>query len=436
MSASNIHVLHRPVAPPAAFLRIGHTGHHKLEALLSANRLPFRRVVFDAAHARGQRDLLRAVTAAGHEVVLDLNVAETAAPGRFSSAVAKLPWGNPDRPWDPADFAVGRNDDFCKRMADFVVQTGATAVLAPTHAYGETDWLSIDSGNCERLRYELDRAGASDIPIDYAVIMNARELRDPAHRVNAIGGIASLPIENVWLRLGGFGATATGVGTRHVIEAVRTLHDLGRPLVIDMAGGFAALAVLAFGGVGGISHGVAQRESFDLAAWRKLPADRKGGGAPVRMYVSELDRYLDEVQAKTFFAVRGTKSRFGCADTRCCPNGIDDMMENAHAHFINQRNQQIEMLGKIPEGRRAEQFLLHHLDPALRSLRQVAKLKFGDESVQKLVGDAKSRLARLRDALGALHEADAGCPSRSRAPRFRGARGGVSALATGTGVTP
>jgi hypothetical protein len=98
MAPSNLHVLHPTTPPLAGYLRVGHTGHHKLEALHAADRLGFGRLVFDAAYAVGQADFLRAQKAAGREIVIDLNLAETAMPGRFGSAVGKLPWGNPDRP--------------------------------------------------------------------------------------------------------------------------------------------------------------------------------------------------------------------------------------------------------------------------------------------------------------------------------------------------
>lgn len=198
---------------------------------------------------------------------------------------------------------------------------------------------------------------------------------------------------------------------------------------MDMAGGFPALSALAFGAVGGISHGVTQRETFDLAAWRKPPPPRNGGGLQARIYLAELDRYLDAEQARAFFAARGIKSRFACADSTCCPSGIDDMVENPHAHFLTQRHRQIEALGHVPEDRRAEHFLLHSMDPALRSTRQAAKLRFADDTVQKAVADAKARLGRLRDALGALHQADAGAATRSRSPVFRGALGHTDRVA-------
>jgi hypothetical protein len=389
---------------------------------------------FDAAYVRGQGDFLRMLKAAGFEIVLDLNAAETAAPGRFGSAVSKLPWGNPDRPWLPADFGPGRNDDFCKRMADFAVQNAANAILSPTHIVGDEGWHTIDRSLCERLRVELDRAGGRNVAIDYSLIIAARDLREPSRRAAAVDGVTDLPVQNVWLRVSGFGATATGAGTRALIEATRSLHDLGRPLVIDMAGGFAGLSTLAFGAVGGISHGVGQREAFDLADWRKPRG--KGGGSPSRAYIPELDRYLDEQQARAFFAARGAKARFACNDTNCCRNGVDDMIENGHAHFITQRSRQVEQLACVPEGRRAEHFLLHDLDPAVRSTRQAAKLKFADDGVQKLVGEAKSRLTRLRDALGALHEADAGSATHGRAPAFRGGHGSGGKITAIMGRVP
>jgi hypothetical protein len=272
MTPPNVHILHPTPPPFAGFLRVGHTGHHKLEALHAADRLGFIRLVFDAAHAVGQADFLRAQKAAGREIVIDLNVAETAMRGRFGSAVGKLPWGNPDRPWAPGDFGTA----------------------------------------------------------------------------------------------------------------------------------------LAFGTFGGISHYAGQRERFDLAHWRK-PPNGKGGG---------------------------TKARFACADSSCCTHGHEDMLENGHAHFITQRSRQLEALSKIPPSRRAENFLLRQFDPAVRSTRQASKLKFGDNGVQKLVVDAKSRLTRLRDALGALHEADGAVVPTSASPLFRGNRPGSGGMSVIQGGRP
>ena len=135
--AATLHVL-RPQTPPiAGYLRIGHTGHRKLLDLQAAGRLPFRRVVFDAAHFDDQVELAKTLKASGCEIVLDPNFAEMATVGRFgSSSLQKLPWANLERPWEPGDFDRRRNRDAAKAIAEFAVSAGVHAVLAPAHLLG------------------------------------------------------------------------------------------------------------------------------------------------------------------------------------------------------------------------------------------------------------------------------------------------------------
>jgi hypothetical protein len=99
------------------------------------------------------------------------------------------------------------------------------------------------------------------------------------------------------------------------------------------------------------------------------------------------------------------------------------MIESGYAHFLAQRHRQLDDLSSVPEVRRAEHFLLRHLDPAIRS----ARLKISDEKVLEAVVRAKVRLVRLRDALADLHETSAG-ETRSRAVSFRGGAKLVSAV--------
>jgi len=423
--SAEILVLHPQPSPLGGFLRIGHTGQRKLEALHASGRLPFQRVVFDAAHIREQVGLLKLLKQSGYEVVLDPNFAEMATVGRHGSAVSKLPWAHPDRPWAPGDFGPGRNADIAKMIAEFAVQYGVNIVLTASHLAEPNDdaWRSIDFLLCERLRNELDALGARLIGLDHQFILSNAMLKDAQQRQQLVSASRELPIENVWLRVSGFGATATGAGTRQFIECLRQLHQIERPIIADGAGGFSGLATLAFGAVGGICHGVGQKESFRASDWKK-PAS--GGGTRQRIYIPELDRHFTEEQLRAIFSVKGGRSRFGCNDTSCC-SGLDDMVENANAHFITQRSRQLHDISKVPEARRSEHFLLHHLDPAVRSARYGARLKINDENVRIAVGNAKSRLLRLRDALGDLH-ANAPAATRSRAPRFRGGSGLVPAI--------
>ena len=423
---ATVHRLHPQPAPLAGFLRIGHTGQRRLEALHAAGRFFYRRVVFDAAHVGAQVALLRTLKASGCEIVPDPNFAEMATVGRFLGAVGRLAWANPDRPWTPTDFGPGRNADVAKLIAEFAVRHGVDTVLTPSHLTQSTaaGWHALDLQIRERLRQELDQLGGRGIAIDYQIITTNALVKDEQQRRKLMQCVAALPIENVWLRVSGFGSTATGAGTRHLIEAVRDLHQFEKPLVADYSGGFSGLATLAFGAVGGISHGVGQKETFRASDWKSPPS---GGGSGRRVYVPELDRHFTEDQLNAIFDARGGRSRFACNDSDCCPHGREDMFENADAHFIGQRSRQLNDLTKVPETRRAEHFLLQHLDTAMRSVRYAARLKIRDEKVKDLVNNARARLARLRDAMGDLHSQDEAA-TRSRSLAFRGGGPSISAV--------
>jgi hypothetical protein len=414
--------------PIAGFLRVGHTAHQKLLDLHAADRLPYRRFVFDAAHINQQMDLVRALKASGYEIVLDPNFAEMATLGRFgSSAIQKLTWANFDRPWQPSDFDRRRNHDVSKAIAQFAVTAGVHAVLAPTHLIEDVNdpWIRTDLEMCEAIREELDCCGGSDIAVDYQLITSTALLKDPIASASIASGIEKMPIENIWLRASGFGATATGAGTRHFIESVRGLHTTDRPVIADMAGGFSALGAAAFGAVAGICHGIGQKESFKAADWRSPPFSR--GGSSVRVYVHELDRFFKEDQLLAIFEAKGGRSRFSCPDTSCCPHGGEDMIENSHVHFLTQRHRQLVDLSGVPEARRASHFLLRHLDPAIFAARHGTKLKIADGQVLTAVRQAKVRIMRLRDVLADL-DAKGNGESRSRIPNFRGSTKAVSAV--------
>ncbi len=429
---ASVHVLHASPPEIGGFLRVGHTGHRKLEALLAANRLYFRQFVFDAAHISEQIELVKSLRGSGCEIVLDPNTAETAALGRFNSSVSKLPWGNPDRPWQPSDFGKGRNVDTAKAIAEFAMKYSVDAVLTPAHFVNSlpNGWTTVDLKLCEELRSELDRSGGKGVALDFQIIATNTLLRDTASRELLIASVRHLPIENVWIRASGFGATATGAATRSFMESVRHFHDLQRPLIADYTGGLSGLAAAAFGVVGGMSHGVGQKETFRASGLNTptKPGERKGSTKWI--YVPELDRSFKQEQLGSLFGVRGARSRFGCNDSNCCPNGPEDMIENPHIHFITQRSRQLADLSNVPELRRAEHLLLRHLDPAVRAARLASRLHPDDEALVKAMLASKKRLVNLRDALGDLHATDSSA-TRSSVPTFRGKFKNLSSAAVG-----
>jgi hypothetical protein len=426
---ASIHQLHSRPAPVGAFIRIGHSGHRKIESLDASGRFPFRRVVFDASHLKQQQDVLQSLKRKGYEIVLDPNFAEMGL-ARYDSSVGKLPWANPARPWAPADFGRARNLDVARAIAEFAVEAGVDAVLTPTNLVEAMpdEWRSINFEMCDGLRVALDRLGANSIAIDYQLITTMAVLKDVSMRDRLIHGITDLPIQNAWLRTSGFGATATGAGTRQFIEACSNLAELGVPIVADGVGGFAGLAAAAFGVAGAICHGVGQKESFQANHWKSPPSG--GGGTTSRIYIPELDRYFKEVQLNAVFHARYGRSLFGCNNTGCCPRGIEDMVENPISHFIGQRSRQLDELSSVSEVRRAEHLLLRQLAPAVRTARRGSRLRIDDDKVKAVVVAAYSRLIRMHDALADILEGDVTI-SRVRSPLFRGGRGAAAGAALG-----
>ena len=108
-----------------------------------------------------QKDVITQLVDAGRELMLDTNVAELSAVGRYGGAAKSAPWAHSEGPLQPEHFARGSNHDVIGKIARFAVEHGFHAVQAPTHLLeGSTDaWFGIDRQACEDLRRALDVAG-------------------------------------------------------------------------------------------------------------------------------------------------------------------------------------------------------------------------------------------------------------------------------------
>ena len=163
---ATIRQLHPPSPALAGFLRVGHTWQKKLEALDAAGRLPYRRVVFDAAYAANQIGLLERLRASGCEIVLDPNFAEMANRGSLPIVGWPPILGKPgEAVWSPDDFGPKQNSNLARLIAEFAVQIRVKVVLTPAHLLETVDnrWRDIDLSFCEMLRLELDRVGCHGV---------------------------------------------------------------------------------------------------------------------------------------------------------------------------------------------------------------------------------------------------------------------------------
>ncbi|MBV7266761.1 hypothetical protein [Erythrobacter ani] len=425
MSAT-IHQLHN-TPPIAGFIRVGHIDHKWIEERLSAGRMPYRRFVFDAAHVDKQRGLLGALKKAGHEVILDTNFAELCSVGRFNGAASVLPWANQDRPWQVEDLGGNRARFLASQMAEFAVERDVDAVLSPSQLIEvKGSGPSIDANLAEALRVALDASGGGGIALDYQVITTMNLLRDDEFRRDVAKICDQVDCENVWLRASGFDAQSTGAATKRFVENMAELHGAGKPFVGDMIGGLPAIGAAAAGAIGAICHGSGGRESFRIADYRKIPTGG-GGGGKRRVFLAGLGRWVSEEQFEKIVGTKGAKSKLFCRDKGCCPQGRDDMIDEAKGHFLNQRNAQIRELSRIPEERRLDHFLAQQLGAASSLARTLSRLDYEDDKTAELVSNEKKRLFRMADSMRAL--GDNAIESRSLSPVFRGGGPNVAVIA-------
>lgn len=410
---TNVVFLHGAPPPIAHFLRIGVSGHRRLDQFLAAGQLPYQRFVGDAGTFQRQRELIGALRQAGRELVLDTNVAELSAIGRWQGAAQGAPWANQDGVLTEAQLRPVRNEsDVVGKIARFVVEQGIKRVLAPAHLLIEaTDpWLQSDLRACEALRVMLDREGGRDVAIDYPLIISNAALNDVAQRRAFVAALSRMPIDSIWLRISGFGGETTAAALRKYIAAARDFHSLRKPLVADCVGGLSGLAILAFGAAGGIAHGLAEKERFDASNWHKPPPppdpDKKRGGNAYSVLLRGVDRLLKPDQAKLLIGAAGARRLLSCSDRDCCPNGFEDTMRDPKGHFLRQRFLSCESLSRVQEPLRTRDYLQNTLASAMQTARQVANLQIEDASMKDLARKNAERLERVRPTLENLRDTE------------------------------
>jgi hypothetical protein len=400
--SENVVYLHGQPKPIGRFLRIGSTGHRQLETLHGSGKLHVDRVVVEASQFERQKELVGVLAESGVELTLETNVAELSSIGRFEGSARSAPWANPTSMLTPDDLLPSPNRDVIGQIARFAVSNGFHVVQAPTHLLsGAADkCFGSDRDATTALRKALDAEGGKNIGIAYPLLISYADLRDPIQRRTFVTGLGNLPLDSLWLRVSGFGADAGAARIRRYIAAALGFQQLNVPIVADGVGGIAGLALAAFGVAGAICHGVG-RERFNATDWTVTPKGNQPR-IPTRILVNGLDRQLTVAQLDELMKATSGRRLLGCNDRRCCPNGHEDTVRDPKAHFLFQRAAQYEALSKVPESRRAQDFLDRELAVVERTARNAAKLNVSDPSLKSLLVKNSERLDKMVAVLGDL----------------------------------
>ena len=386
-----------------------------------------------------QKELMTALKASRTEIVLDTDAAELSVLACFDGKVKSAPWASAGDggPLRLEHFSADARSDVIAQIARFAVEHGVDAVLSPGRFLrngNQDEWFNVDRNSCIALRDALDREGGRRIAVDYTLIPTYSHLHDEATRGAFLSGINDLPFEFLWVRASGFGSDATPSRIRRYIAALRGLHNLGKPIIADNVGGLAGLAVLAFGAASCLAFGVGEHERFSAGQWdkpRKMNTDGRVGGPSTRIAIPGLDKSVKIKELELLAKARGGHRLVVCGDRNCCLHGLEDMIKNWRAHFLNQRFNRIRALEEVPDFSRIRYFLDTDMAQSDRLARQVKELKTGDDELTKRLVEHSLRTEKKRLVLENLYRALG--DGAARAPAAM--RGNVDAVDDSRGGT-
>ena len=374
--------------------------------------MPARAVIVDASKAKFQREFMRALRENGSDITLDTKVAEMSEIGKFKGSAKGTPWAAEDggRPLRPEDFEVGANLDIFGKIARLAVELDITSVMSPTHFLRpgvESIWFPIDCRGVSLLRTALDREGGRHIAIDYPLILPHTCLFDVEQRAQIVSELYDLPIDNLVLRLSGFGADAGPVTVKKTLIAIQKLHDLGYPILLDYVGGLVGLSALAFGVVSGIAHGIGERDRFDARKWHiqpEKPVSNEPFGRPIYFPLPDFDKSFRKEDLEAIANTPRGHRLVACGDRDCCPRGLTSMLNNHRSHIARQKFRAVDDLFNVPDSRRIDHFMSVEMRNAERKARDLVRLKIGDDRLKQILSKGRKRIESMTRMFETLSE--------------------------------
>ena len=398
--------------PVGHAIRTGETAFRRLEDLHAEGRLPARAVIVDASKARFQREFIRSLRSTGTDVTLDPKVAELSEVGKFRGTAKEAPWAVDDdaRPLESEDFEPGASIDLFGKFARMSAELGVTSVMAPTHFLRpgvDNLWLPIDCRSVGLLRAALDREAGRHVAIDYPLILPHTRLLDDRYLPRVLTALRGLPVDNLVVRLSGFGADAGPFTVKRTLVAIQELQVLGYPILLDYVGGLVGLGALAFGIVSGIAHGIGERDRFDARSWHRpqpQPTADRSFGRSIYVPLPGMDKSF---RKRNFEAIASTprgRRLVACADRECCPRGLTSMLENHRSHIARQKFRAIDALFDVPDARRVYHFLNVELRGAERLARDLVHLNVDDVRLNNTLSDWRKRIDSMTRMFETLSE--------------------------------
>ncbi len=307
-----------------------------------------------------------------------------------------------------------------------------TCVMSPTHFLrsGVDDiWFPSDCRSVSLLRTALDREGGTHIAIDYPLILPHTRLLDDEYRTRIVSDLCDLPIDNLVLRLSGFGADAGPLTVKKTLVAIQELHVCRYPILLDYVGGLVGLSALAFGIVSGIAHGIGERDRFDARSWHIQSEQRSSNGSFRRSIYFPLPDLDKSFRKRDIEAIANTpkgKRLVACGNRECCPQGLTSMLSNHRSHIAWQKFRAVNDLYSVPDSRRIDHFMNVEMRNAERKARDLVRLRIDNDRLKQALSKERKRLDSMTRMFETLLERGRPFPPalkvrwKYRAPTQRG----------------
>jgi hypothetical protein len=407
---TNVIQLSRPrqeapaLAPPGFFVRVGRNDHHELLDLIATGEQGICGLVIEAQNVPRHRELMTEAGHQGFHLILDPKTQPMGLPGGHTEKLAALPWGL-ERHHRQTDFDGNQGQARATQIVEMAIDNGFTQILGPTHLLsGPNDpWLRHDISMMIRTAERI-AVSSANLDLIYSLAVPIDVLRNGSERRALVAAIADAPCQAIWLKIENFGDDATGEKTAAYIEACRDFHEQGIPVIGDHVGGLPGLAALAFGAVGGISHGVTMLQNFKASNWRR-PHVTSSGGPARRVYLASLDILVKPDIANILLgSSQRVRALCGCRDTHCCPHGVRDMIGRPARHALYQRAREIEGLSGTPQSLRVARYLDERVRRVSDDVASMAGFSSLADELRERFAKKQGEVSRFRQAMAHLAE--------------------------------
>lgn len=301
---------------------------------------------------------------------------------------SRLPFGLPQALTPEEASRTAFLSDLTRRVIDYQIVHGATAVIPP-YVYIDrpgSAWIDVQAAMWDYARQYLDRETVA-LPVLAVTALGWRMLqpingkRELGPMMRALGDLAPREVA--------LAASKIDDGAhpdQRAMDLVLTVEQLSsdHSVILWQQGRLGELGVAA--GAQGYETGIGWRERCDLPATmstrRRAQSGGPGSGRPV--FVAPLGRSVDKRSLEEISHHRHVWTRLICTDTDCCPDGGRAMLDNGRRHTVVQRAGRLSELSRIDRPIWRWQNLAEAADRGLELASRINRLAQTSQSISRV----------------------------------------------------